>query len=365
MNIASLADIISLFNNTIIETGFKRNLQDYVTSLPNNQQNIIALRDIAKEVQDELDDFYAGDLPEELGRLFPKGVKPFTSEPIYEQLSELLLDNEIDLPNFYAKLNQLLTALNKQIQSNIDEIEKISAFIAPYVQEDSLLISKENKAIISILFKDKKTITIFKEFTKTLQVWNRTLPVYHQILKSASPEDIEIVAVQNGSIDFVFNIDFDIAINLAKVCEVGYRSFLAYLSYKALAKPIVASYFGNEKLIASEKEREVELIANIGMAITNQIEEQHKSALASGQVKDVNIEKKVEQVTKMVTSHILNGNDVKLLSLPEKAGDSDDSKDTPKTNLKSASSEARQALKSLPASEIKMLLEKYKDSEKG
>jgi Na+/phosphate symporter len=137
---------------------------------------------------------------------------------------------------------------------------------------------------------------------------------------------------------------------------------MAYLSYKKLAKPIVDSYFGNKKLIDSEKEREKELINNIGEAVKKQIIEQHQKANEKDKAIDSNADKKIEQVVKLVTSHILKGNDLKLLAIPE-ANDEEEKEDyvDNKEELRTISSQVRQAMKIIPPKEMKALLEKYND----
>lgn len=357
MNINTLAEIIEVFEIEIIKSGFQRDTQDYIDSLTNNQNNIVTLRDIAEKTSKKLDKIYSGDLPDLLKKLLVSKIKPFTNHPHDSKLKDLLNDTEIPKASFFQKLNQTLSQLNQQIQQNISEKDKIKAFIEPYIDKQQLYQTDEQKAIISILFKDSKTTTILKEFTKNLQAWNRILPLYHQILKSSSPEDIEIVTVQNGSIDFLVNIDLDIALDLAEAFKVGFKCFMAYLSYKKLAKPIVDSYYGNKKLIASEKDREKELINNIGDAVKYKILEQHKDAIKKDKDIDINIDKKLDQVVKLVTSHILKGNDIKLLGLP--ASDNDEENDTIGEELRTVSSEVRQAMKIIPPKEMKALLEKY------
>ena len=358
MNINTLFDIIELFNIEVVNSGFQRDIQDYINSLPSNQSNIIALNDIATKTYEKLELINNGDLPEKLKKLFTAKVEPFTN---YSHISELktLLDNrEIQLPAFFQKLNQILTDLNTQIQQSNNEVKRIKTFIDPYITKEEIIQTTENKAIISIVFKDIKTTSNLKEFSKTIQLWNRVLPLYHQLLKSSSPEDIEIVTVQNGSIDFLFNIDFDIALDLTEVFKIGFQCFLAYLSYKKLAQPMVATYFGNKRLIQGEKEREKEMINNIGEAVKNKILEQHKAALETdNQIDKSSSDKKIEEIEKLVTSHILKGNDFKLLSLPELQ--EDDTKKEEKEELRKISTEVRQALKKMPQTELKILQEKY------
>ncbi len=71
MNINTLNDIIGQFETEIINSAFKRDLQDYVNSLPNNQNNIVSLREIANKVFDILDEVYNTDLPDNLIKLLP------------------------------------------------------------------------------------------------------------------------------------------------------------------------------------------------------------------------------------------------------------------------------------------------------
>jgi hypothetical protein len=366
MNINTLKDYIEQFNSEIVDSGFKRDLQDYVGSLPNNQNNIVALREVANNISEKLDEIYNCDLPENLEMLLVEKIKPFTKKPYNDNFQELISDKEIDLANFFQKLNQLLTQLNNEIQQNITEIDKINKFIKPYLDTQEEILTSEEKAIIAIIFKDKKTITILTEFTKNLQNWNKVLPIYHQIISSSSPEEIEIVTVQNGSIDFLVNIDVNLAIDLANIFEIGFKTFLAYLSYKKLLKPISETFMGNKKLLDNEKKQEKLLIDNIGEAIKSKIIEQHKEALKTDKEIEKNADKKIETVVKLVTSHILKGNDLKLLALPENAEtEEDENEDNQKAELKKVSMQVKQAVKSLPQTEMKKLLEQYKEPDEN
>lgn len=190
--------------------------------------------------------------------------------------------------------------------------------------------------------------------------------MYHQVLSSSSPDDIEIINVQNGSIDLLVNIDVDLAINLADIFEIGYKTFLAYLSYKKLLKPISEAFMGNKKLLANEKKQEKLLIENIGEAIKLKIEEQHKGALESDDKIEKNADKRIDQVVKLVTSHILKGNDFKLLALPENGEmEKEENENGPNEELKRISMQVKQAMKSLPQAEMKKLLEQYKEPDEN
>ena len=363
MNISTLNEYIQFFENDVIKSGFQRDIQDFLSSLNENQNNIVALRGIAENTSNWLRGIYESDLPEALGNLFVDQVNPFTDHPHDTKLMNLIEDPEIDQAVFFQNLNQILSNLNQQIKQNAKEVGRIKNFIQPYLDMRIAYQKEEFKAIVSIIFKDINTISILKELTKTLQIWNRILPLYHRLMKSTSPEEIEIVTIQNGSIDILINIYFDIALNLADLFKVGFQSFMAYLSYKKLAKPIIESYFGNEKLIEGEKDREKELINNIGGAVRKNLIEQHQKAKKRDEKIDSDSDKKIEQVVKLVSSHILKGNDIKLLALPESDDEEKQYYTENKKELRTISSQVSQAMKIIPPKEMKALLEKYGDPE--
>ncbi|MDB4643242.1 hypothetical protein OAF48_02205 [Flavobacteriaceae bacterium] len=211
MNIQSLGEIIQQFQELIIESGFRRDVKDFASSLPNNQRNIVALREIGNKIHSYLKEIDESDLTDNLTKLFPEAPKPFTEGNHFQNISELISDSEIPQDQFFQKLQQIINQLNKQLQQNETKIEEIKKFIIPYIDKSNELQAAENKAIVSVVFKEEKTISNLKKFSKTISTWNKILPVYHQILKSSSPTDIEIIEIQNGSVDFLFNFDFDIA----------------------------------------------------------------------------------------------------------------------------------------------------------
>jgi hypothetical protein len=363
MNIEILQENINTFTREVVDSGFKRDLDDYIASLPSAQNNIVALREIAGKVHAVLDHLYTGDLPNGLSVLLPKKqIRPFTEVPHNENLRTLIENKEIQQQEFFNQLTQFLNKLKKQLQENITEIENIKQFISPYISEDVKRIAKDHFAIIAIVFNEHHTITSLKEFTKTLTAWNRVLPIYHQLLKSESPKDIQIVEIQNGSIDFVVNLNVDVALDLVELFKVGFQVFAAYLSYKKMIKPIIDSYHGNKKLISQEEEREKLLLENIGTAINQQIEEQHKKAKKADKAVDgTAVSKKVEQVANLITSHIVKGNDMKLLALPEAEETKKEGKKLPdeKDVLRERSIAARRQLRDLTPEVQQKLLEAY------
>jgi ferritin-like protein len=363
MNIEILQEHVNTFSREVIDTGFKRDLDDYITSLPAAQNNIMALRDVAGKVLSALDHLYTGDLPEALCVLLPKdNIRPFTEVTHNEKLRSLIENTDIQQQEFFSQLTQLLNQLKKQLDKNITEIDNISQFISPYIAEDVKHIAKDQFAIIAIVFNEHNTITSLKQFTKALSAWNRTLPIYHQLLKSESPKDIQIVEIQNGSIDFVVNMNVDVALDLVELFKVGFKVFVAYLSYKKMIKPIIDSYHGNEKLISQEEEREKLLLENIGTAIHKQIESQHKKAKKVD--KDVDgtaVLKKIEQVTNLITAHIVKGNDLKLLALPktEQTEEEEIKLLEEKNTLREQSIAARRQLRQINPEAMQKLIETY------
>ncbi len=364
MNIEILQECILLFKREVISSGFKRDMDDYVSSLPASQSNIVALRDIAGKVNSVLEDLYSRDLPDAMNSLLPQSnIRPFTETAHNENLKTLIENTEIVQAEFFAQLTQIFNKLQTQIQQDMGEIEKIEQFIVPYLSGEIERISEEQFAIIAIIFNEKDTITSLKQFSQALVSWNRILPIYHQLIKSDPPEDIKIVEVQNGSIDFVVNLNVDVAVNLAELFTIGFKVFVAYLSYKKMLEPIIESFHGNTKLIEQQKTTEDLLLENIGKAVHDQIEKQHKEAKKIDKSIDgTAIPKKIEQVTKLITAHIIKGNDLKLLATPkaEEEGDADvDQYVDQKEKLREVSMSARRELRNIPEVERRVLLETY------
>lgn len=367
MNIETLQEYINDFNNEIIDSGFKRDLGDYIASLPASQSNIVTLREISNKVLTQITKLYSGDLPNELDKLLPKGqIRPFTEVPFDEKLNDLIKNKEITQQEFFNQLTQTLTEIQNRIQQNITEINKIEEFLNPYSGSEIKRISEDDTATLSIIFKEANTISSLKQFTKNLVAWNKTLPVYHQLVKGESPKDITIKEVQNGSIDLVINLNIDVGLNLANLFKVGFQVFASYLAYKKMLKPIIESYHGNEKLIKQEEEREKLLLANIGEAIDRKIKLQHQQAKKHDKSIDgTSINKKAELVTELIASHIVKGNDFKLLAIPE-VESGEDTKSTKdyyqeKQELQQQSLEARKQLREIPQEDRTKLLEMYGD----
>ncbi len=137
MNIETLQHFIDTFNREVVDSGFKRDLDDFSSSLPASQSNILALRDIAEKVLASLDQIYNGDLPAGLKILLPKTVTPpFTNNPHNEQLLDLISNKEITQAEFFNQVTQLIAQLQAQISRNIAGISKIESFLESHLHED-------------------------------------------------------------------------------------------------------------------------------------------------------------------------------------------------------------------------------------
>jgi len=364
VNLELLNDIIISFEDLVVNNGFNRDLADSINSMGANQNNIVNLRSIADKIEKHLNSIYSSELPDSLLLLFPpKTNTPFTNEKHLEKIQSLINNTTINVTQFFTELSNLLSKLNSQLQNNIGQCNNIKNFIMPYINISSEISAKENNAILAIIYKDKKIIKNLNEFSKILSKFQRTINLYHQILKSTSPGDIEILEVQNGSIDIIINLDLNIALDLVELFKIGFKCYLAYLSYKKILRPIVETYLGNKKLEASEAEREKNLLENIGDAIKNKIREQHKKAIVTDQHIDKNIDKKVEQVSRLVTSHIINGNDIKLLSIPE--SDNKNTQNETFDELRILKSNINFEIKKIPEQDLIKLLEYYNNDDEN
>jgi hypothetical protein len=351
---------INNFNEYVIESGFLRDVQEYISTIsqPQNSQNIILLKDITDRVLKHLTVIQESDVPDDIKKLLPQEkIKPFHPQAHIQVLSELMSDTQVDTSQYHSRLTKELTDLRSELSGNQSELKKLYDVLFPFYEKESKV---SEKAVISFIFKDISTISNFKNFAKILVRWNRTLYLYHQLVSSKIPKDIELVNIQNGSLDVILNIDIDIAMNFTDIVKYGLIAFNGYLLYKMRVHEIVETYFGNKKLIDSEKERESELLENIGGTIKNKLLEQHNSFKKKDKdISGESIDKKIDEVSKVLSEHIVKGNDIKFLV------HFDDSDETFKESrklideTKKASIDARNRLKKLALEDKKLLIERY------
>lgn len=315
------------------------------------------MKDLSKKIKESLIFFENNSLDSELNGVLREN-EPFTSLEILSDLEELDSDNEIAGPQYFQKFNAILNRIQSSIQSNETELNQVKTTFDKYASDDNDYDSKQEQAVMSLIFKDLESTGSLKEFSKVLNRWNRTLLIYHTLLKSESPKEIPLVEIQNGSIDVIFNIDFDIAIDLTELIKTGLKVYSAYLLYKSkTAKEIIASYMGNRKLIATEKEREKLMLDNIKDSIKLKALEQHKENLKlDSPPTKTGATKKADEVAKVITDHIVKGNEIKLLTPPEPE---EEDKPDISSELRTETATARERWKKLDEKERQLLLEKY------
>ena len=368
MNIESLLNKIKLFQELVIKSGFKRDIVDFKQAIAQSQnRNIVFMKELTDKLIANLIDFENNSLNSEL-KLVLKESEPFTSLNILEELRELNNDKEIAAAQYFQKLNTIFSKLQQAITANETEQTALKLTFDKYVSDNVEYGNDEEQALMSLIFKDLKSTGSLKEFSRVLNRWNRTIMIYHTLLKSEPPKDISLVEIQNGSIDVIFNIDVDIAIDLTELIKTGVKVYGAYLLYKSknAAREIIDSYMGNKKLISMEKEREVLMLDNIKESVKKLAMEQHKIRLK----KDKKIEKtgifgtvakKIDVVAEVITDHIIKGNEVKLLALPIYDTDDveeDEERDLSK-ELREETAVVRERYKKLSKPERQLLLDRY------
>lgn len=365
MNVESLLNKIKIFKELVIDSGFKRDVMDYKQSITQAQnQNLVFMKGLSENIKSNLILFENNSLDSELNGVLREN-EPFTSLNTIEEIEDLNLDKEINGQQYYQKFHPILVSLQKEIQSNESELNKVKTTFDKYVSEEDEYENEGEQAVMSLIFKDLKSTGSLKEFSKVLVRWNRTLLIYHTLLKQDSPKEISLLEIQNGSIDVIFNIDFDIAIDLTELIKRGLTVYGAYLTYKSkTAKEIIASYMGNKKLIATETEREKLMLDNIKESIKQLALEQHKENLKSDSPPlKTGATKKADEVAKVITDHIVKGNEVKLLTPPETE---EENEPDISSELRTETATVRERWKKLDEKEKQLLLDKYtiKEEEK-
>jgi len=358
MNINTMIEMINNFNQTVVESGFQRDIQEYIATIaqPQNSQNIVLLKDIATKTNESLKSILNSDLPDILKILIPVNQENiFTNSNHSEIIDKLLSDPQINTSQFHAQLTQTLNNIITQIKNNKNTINQLSSILTPYYNYQADKDKLQKRAVISLIFKNIDTVTNLKKFASSLTKWNRTIHLYHQLVSSKSPKDVELLNIQNGSLDVIINMDVNVAINFTEIVKYGLQAFGGYLLYKSSIKEIVKAYLGNKKLIKAEREREQELLNNVGIVIEAKINEQYKKILTGDSLlKPDNPTKIASEVTKTIAEHIVLGNDIKLLIKT-------DSEKTVNliTEINKESLTVRNELKKLSSDDKKLLLDQY------
>lgn len=365
MNIESLLNKVHLFESLVIISGFKRDITDYFQSIQQSQnQNLVYMKDLSLRIKRYFKNFENNSLDSELDHLL-KDTLPFTEKDIVSELDKLDDNSLVDANEYFSKFYQILNTLLESIIENENEIKNLKNILDKYSVTMTEQFTSEGNALISIIFKDLKSTGTIKEFTKSLDKWNRALLIYYTLLKSDSPEEIDLIEIQNGSIDVVCNIDFDVSLDLTKLVMRGLAVYSAYLLYKSkAAKEIIASYMGNKKLIATEKEREKLMLLNIHETLKNTINEQHKENLKKDKkISKESVEKKIDEVSKVIAEHIIKGNEIKLLTYntedEKQENDSNENTKQLAEKLRESTSIVRERFNLLETDDKQLLLETY------
>lgn len=366
MNIESLLAKIELFEEFVIDSGFKRDMTDFAQSIQQNQnKNLVFLKKLSQKIKDYLIICDNNSLDSELDILLKKST-PFTKLGTLEKLNKIDKDGEISTNSYWTAFNTELNALIKILATNTSEINSVKAVFTQYAHKEDKENIHEQKALMSLIFKDLKTTGSLKEFSKTLSKWDRTLIMYHTLLKSESPKEISLVEIQNGSIDVIFNIDLDISIDLTKIVFAGLNGCAAYLLYKLKGKEMMTSFMSNEKLMKLEEQKEKLMLNNIKDSVKHLVLEQHTERLKlDNKIDTASVEKKAEEISKVITEHIIKGNEIKLLNPPKEEDEEIEEQEDPSQELKAVTTIVRERYKKLDEEEKLVLLEKYtiKDKE--
>jgi hypothetical protein len=358
MNINSLVDKIINFKDIIEERGYLRDVQGFSTTLsqPNTNQNIILLKDIMDKLNVILQGIYQSSIPDDMLVLLPNEKNyQFSSKKYNERLVELIDDTKMTTQTLHGQLIALINDIKNHINNNMSSISSIESVFLPYYEKENVENKKNEKAIIAIIFNNKGSYQNLSLLLKTLTKWNKLFKIYSQLMKSDSPEDIEIVSINDGSIDFIFNFNIDLSIDLTEIVKYGLIALGGFFSYIKAAKPIIDSYLGNKALIDSENERKELLLDNVHKAISSKIKEQHEKYIKKNpNINKESVDKKIDEVSKIITEHLIEGNEVRLLiSANEKANELTD-------EVKEKAQIIKNEMKEISRSDILLLENKYK-----
>ncbi len=362
MNIQDLLEKIELFKKVVEETGFKRDMEGYLTALSNaeTQTNLSSLKDIAGKVKTSLEQIKDSGLKEALDIVRPTETS-FTDQNHLADIDELLENPTIETPEFYTQLNSILTSIVDQIKSDSKDLRARESTFREYIpsdDEDENIANKE--AIMSVILKDMETITSLLKFAKTLERWNQVLLLFHQLVKSESPKEIGLVEVQNGSIDVIVNIDIDVAVDFIVVLTAGYKAFRAFLDYKLRKEEILIGFPTNKKLQDLEKKSEAIMLDAIKEEIESKIRELHKLRKGNDRkISSTGIDASVPRISGLLTDQIIKGNEVKMLTAA-KPVEGEEEKVDEGEELREQAQQIRKLRKQLSQADTKLLITKYK-----
>lgn len=312
--LSRIDELVIVLDKQKIET----TISDYQNTIVANKQNIVVLKDLTNRLIEFLDKLDNSNIEQLLNSILNTSkVEPFTAVNHQEELREIEKTQK-NVNQYFAQLNQKVSNIKIRFEENQEEIDKIIDIIGHFNNSGIDEVEELNQAIISIIFNHQSNIKKLKNFNTTLSKWTKMLPLYHQLILSSSPQDIELYSIESGSIDVLLGIDPDVAKALMEVFKAGIEVFTAYLVYKTTMKEITKVAFqGNQKLIDSEKEREEDMLKNIKLVIQSELRKQHEEAKSNdNQVSSESIDVKINQISDAVEEHVVKGNDLKLIEAP-------------------------------------------------
>lgn len=313
MTVRKIIELIDFIKDKIGKDNYSTQLQDYLVTIQNNSNNLVLLKELTDKAIANYESLENDEIPELLEKVLVHTEKPFTNDKFLKQLTDLRDKNFPDPGSQYKTLNSILTTIQARVNSNIAELDKISTTVKPFLSKDYSELQTDENAIFAIIFNNENSYNSLKLLSFELKNWDRGLFIYQQIISEETPKPFEIIEIDQGSIEVVLNLLFYVGEKLLDLFKTGLEVYAAYLAYKTVVHDsLIKSYRGNEQLIKSEEEREKLLLENVRIAVREELKKQAKKVK-----KQEALEKKIEEVTKLVTEHIIKGNSVKLLSAPE------------------------------------------------
>jgi hypothetical protein len=313
MTVRKIIELIDFIKDKIGKNSFSTKLQDYLVTIQNNSNNLVLLKELTDKLISDYEQLEQNEIPELLEKVMVNKEKPFTDDNFLKQLETLKEQNYSDPGSHFNTLNSIISQIQARVNTNTTELDKISTTVRPFLSKDYSDLQTDTNAIFAIIFNNEHSYNSLKLLSFELKNWDRGLFIYQQIISEETPKPFEIVEIDQGSIEVVLNLLFDVGEKLLDLFKTAFEVYGAYLAYKTVVHETLSKSFrGNEKLIKGEEEREQLLLENVRIAVREELKKQAKKVK-----KQEALEKKIEEVTKLVTEHIIKGNSVKLLSAPE------------------------------------------------
>lgn len=314
MNINSILEKADLFTKLIKDSGFSRNLNDYINFI-NQNKSIVSFMDITKKVLDKFEEFENNSLEEELSLILKKSPSFLDDKKLIEELNDLYTDTQIDVNTYFSKLQNILNRLKTSLDKNIGEVDVLISNFTPYQTQALSYEQKDENAVLALVFNDLNSISTIKGFYKVLKKWNKTLYLYHQLLKSDTPQEIELECVQEGCIEVVFNFNFDLALSLTDVINHGMDLLFSYIIYKEGKTKLSKHMTKIKKIKDLEEQEEKVFLENLNEELYEYLLEEHNKALEKDpNINKESVEQKVKDVSSVIFEHLIKGNKLKLLT---------------------------------------------------